>query len=937
MQAAMSRMNSAVGRVWPARVELDKQNHVVRMRNANINRALSHRWKQGPIFVKVLEISEAQRLKGLSENPTVTVTFSMSLAKIKKMTVGNHRKEGIMSVDLDERQLAALGLNWSEGRFWTKEEEDDEMKSDQSSDSEELPELEEVGDDAAGAGSEVSQGNWASVVAGNAERAAEAAAAEEARVAVEAAAQMEAAAAAAAVAEGAVEDAHLAREVAEIDAATAAKRAQGLLAMAKEKEREAEAAAAAAAEAAAAARMAAEDAMVRATPTLERAATMRVTPPMVTSAATRSMTAREAARAAEAPGLARKAASAAEAAVEVAATVVASVEEEMWRVAGVVGCSMARQGLRKLIDGGYGPEELASLGGLGEEIYDGVLADAVGAGRPLTALEKAALKKYMVLQVETPKKSSAEIGGGRLIDFDEVESVASSGAEEPAPRKAAPAGAPAAAAVSRLGSRVKELVSLLRPSEAIDLVVFARDAVLETLLERAPRKAELQRPEMALELWLEKELALSAAACKEAASGDMEEMEMWVMRTIYKVEAERSGKKVAVGGGKGEGEASGMMEAASLAAMIAAGGGANQSDPILLEALKESAGDPTVAMQLEVVKKLFGEGKPVAAAGLLSALNEKPSMATIYYKAGEVKHVQGSSVISGANAVVVLVGSVRESVEMDVAKQIESMLPPTCDARELARKLVRGKVNEISFENTYGSKSGSSVMGAAVKAEKEKGGVDATSDSYIMVMRGMSLMVVGYARAHPFDEEAAFEWARLLSDLARAVQDGLSLEAAVAVILDPVLQELSLRWKDVARGAALARPRMAEVAESTKEKRRFHLTQRLEMQRRGAPAAPKGGAGASGAREGEGKKGGEADALKKVQKQAEEALRVAKAATASRAPTKPQGTAAAANPAREWLQEDQANADKCFYFSKRGKCTQGKECKFFEGTPGHNE
>ena len=277
---------------------MDKQNHVVRMRNAHVNRALSHRWKQGPIFVKVIEVSEAQRAKGLSENPTVTVSFSMSMAKIKKMTVGNHKKEGLVSVDLDERQLAALGLNWDDGRFWTKEEEDEEMEEDQS-DSEEVPELEEVGEDAAGVGSKVSRGNWASVVSGNAERAAEVAAAEEARVAVEAAAQVEAAAAAAAVAEGAVAEALLARRVAEIDAATAASEAQGLLAMAMEKEREAEAAAAAAAEAAAAARMAAEDAMVRATPTLERAATMRVTPPMVTPAATRSMATREAARAAE--------------------------------------------------------------------------------------------------------------------------------------------------------------------------------------------------------------------------------------------------------------------------------------------------------------------------------------------------------------------------------------------------------------------------------------------------------------------------------------------------------------------------------------------------------------------------------------------------------------------------------------------------------------
>ena len=57
----------------------------------------------------------------------------------------------------------------------------------------------------------------------------------------------------------------------------------------------------------------------------------------------------------------------------------------------------------------------------------------------------------------------------------------------------------------------------------------------------------------------------------------MEEMEMWVMRIIYKVEAERRGEKVVVGGGKGDGEASGVVEAASLAAMIAAGAGARAS------------------------------------------------------------------------------------------------------------------------------------------------------------------------------------------------------------------------------------------------------------------------------------------------------------------------------------------------------------------------
>ena len=67
MQAAMSRANSSVGRVWPACVELDKKSHgVVGIRNAAINRALSKKWGQGTVYVKVLEVSQAQRAKGLA-------------------------------------------------------------------------------------------------------------------------------------------------------------------------------------------------------------------------------------------------------------------------------------------------------------------------------------------------------------------------------------------------------------------------------------------------------------------------------------------------------------------------------------------------------------------------------------------------------------------------------------------------------------------------------------------------------------------------------------------------------------------------------------------------------------------------------------------------------------------------------------------------------
>ena len=911
-------------------MELDMKKHVQRVRNAGINRALKSKWEQGPVFVRVMEVSQAQQMRGLSMNPTVTVAFSQSMAKLEKMTINTYKKEALVYADLDEKQLSALGLNWHNGRYWTKEEEEEESESEQE---ESLPGLEDAEEadeaDAALLGRQA-RSDWAAVVSGEAERETAGAAAD-ACVAFEVGEQLQAAVAAATVAAGDVAEARLAREVAEIEAAVAAQAAQEVLLTAAARESAAEAAAEEAMAATAAVRMAADDALARATPTPARPTTVRVTPEGVTPAVTRSAAAKEVTRVARVASVSREAAATAKAAIAAAAEVLASTEEELVEAASMMSCSLSRAGLRKLAGGGYGAPELRDLRAGGEVLYEGVVEDVVNSGARLTALERAALKKYMVPEVVAPKKGGSQ--GGRVIDIEEVMSVASleSELEDQAPPRAAPVATPAAGAVSRQGSRAGVMVSLLRPAQASEFIISARDGILEALLRREPRKAELNKPEAAVELWLEKELHLSVEDCKAAASCDVEVMEAWMMRIIYTEEARRNSKGAS---GGGDGAAAEGGEAATFAAMIAAGGVSSQSDPALLEALRESAQDPSVKAQLESVKKLFGEGKPVEAAALLSKLNGKACLATVYYKSGEVKHVQGSSVIPGANAVVVLVGSVRESVEMDVARQLQGMLPPACDARELARKLVRGKVDEISFESLFGSKNSLSVMLTAVRSEKNKGGVDATSDSYLMVMRGIALMIIGYARAHPFDGEAANEWARLLSDLARAVQDGLSIEAAVAVILDPVFQDLSLRWKDVARGAALERPKMKTVMESTKEKRSVHLRQRLEMQRREAPAAG-GGGGAGGKEEGsKGGNGGEGEALKKVRKQAEEALRMAKAAATAKQPGKASGPPAA-NPAKEWLAEDAANADKCFYFSKKGSCNKGAACRFFAGTPGH--
>ena len=96
-----------------------------------------------------------------------------------------------------------------------------------------------------------------------------------------------------------------------------------------------------------------------------------------------------------------------------------------------------------------------------------------------------------------------------------------------------------------------------------------------------------------------------------------------------------------------------MSTEASLAVIMAAGGVSNQSDPTQLAALTEAALDPSVAKELEAVKALLVENKAVEAGAKLSVLTARPCVAAMYYKAGEIKHVQGSSADPGDGAAVV--------------------------------------------------------------------------------------------------------------------------------------------------------------------------------------------------------------------------------------------------------------------------------------------
>ena len=923
------------------------------MRHAKLNARLVPMRATGQVFARVLEVSVSTRTGAPSLYPTVTVAFSNDEAELRVVT---RHSFGHLEVvhDLTEDKLAAVGLKWEDGRFWTEEERDREAWDDDDDESSGLPglvdeeEVEAAAEAAASALDLERRADWAALASEDAEREA-ADAADEASAAVAAAAELEQAAGAAAALMVGGRGSGDALEAADKMAARGQAEAERALLEAQRR-----------CEAAATAAVAAADAAARVSPVAQ------VTPAVtrsrsVLSVALEARAAREreeAAGAAAAAEASTAAAAAAEKAARCARGEQAQVRRE-WEVAAAakkMGFKMMAGGIKKLVAAGYGVDEIEGMCGVGVEVLDEVLADAVRGGAAFNAVEKVALRGYMAAKARpsaAPDAAPREDMEGRFIDIEEVESVESGldGAEEdegatPASPRRVLFKEPASARAKAPDSRFKVLVAMLTKADAAKFALFGVTAIAEALLDRDPRKSETTFPGAVLELWLVEHVGVSMAACKEAATAEVDDLCMWLMGVIGVKEAERPRAR---GGGGGGGSSGGAgSEAMGFAAILAAGGASGQqSDPALWQALSEAARDSSLVKDLEEVKGFFGKGESASARAKLAEVCARPCVAAIYYKGSDVKHTQGSAMIPGANNIVLLIGAVRERVESDVAREVQALLPPGCDAREFSRRVLRGKLDEIDIEKIFGSKAGASVMPAAVKEVKSKGGVDSTDEPSLVFMRGIALMMLAYPYAHPFDAEAAAEWARLLSDIARANQSGLTLVEAVAVILDPVVQELSTRWRDVGRGMAASRPRMKEVVAALKDKVGLHLRQRLEMRKSVAH-----GGGGSGGKGEDGKKGGGGEAadaaMKKLAKQAEQAVRLAKEAKAAAAgrtpgfgrggggnsgPSQPASLSAAA----EWLKAAPENANKCFYFETQGSCNRGKSCRFFAGSVGHNE
>ena len=113
----------AVGRTFKARVELDSKGRVVHLRNAALNSTLQPLWQGNAVFVRILKMSDSTAKEG--KGASVTAAFAVDEEWLEGMTPATVG-EAVAVYDVTEKQLAALGFEHADGRWWTYEEREAE-------------------------------------------------------------------------------------------------------------------------------------------------------------------------------------------------------------------------------------------------------------------------------------------------------------------------------------------------------------------------------------------------------------------------------------------------------------------------------------------------------------------------------------------------------------------------------------------------------------------------------------------------------------------------------------------------------------------------------------------------------------------------------------------------------------------------------------------
>ena len=120
---SVEKLGEAVGRLFKARVELDSKGRVVHLRNAVLNSTLQPLWRDNEVFVRVLKLSDATAKEG--KGASVTAAFAVDEEWLEGMTPATVG-EAVAVYDVTEKQLAALGFEHADRRWWTYEEREAE-------------------------------------------------------------------------------------------------------------------------------------------------------------------------------------------------------------------------------------------------------------------------------------------------------------------------------------------------------------------------------------------------------------------------------------------------------------------------------------------------------------------------------------------------------------------------------------------------------------------------------------------------------------------------------------------------------------------------------------------------------------------------------------------------------------------------------------------
>jgi hypothetical protein len=546
-----------------------------------------------------------------------------------------------------------------------------------------------------------------------------------------------------------------------------------------------------------------------------------------------------------------------------------------------------------------GVDTVAAFDGLAGAGKEEAAALAAEAG--MSTVDKILLGKHMA------PVAPSFLGGVGAFEGDDDEEDAEDGDDEDAEPARGKRGSKGATPRKGAGPRlVAALLAGVPASEQEEALFDALDGVCEALHGREASARDRRQGEATLEVKL-KAMGATVTSVRPEPPGGAEEVAARIteLATAYATKS-KSGSRAGGAGGGGGGDADSWG---------VAGG---KPDVGLMSALQNLLADPRHAAAVRELVDLANKGSDEEMVRRFGELSRGEDMATLAYKGdAELKPPAGMRNSYELQELLHGVGRVRAGWVDFVAGRLRALelLPTGMDGRELAGHVVRGELTKLNWQATFGCKSTESLMGTLGGKGSKAKRVDSTEDAMLVFTRGFLVLGVAYRNAHPFDGTAGDTLAMLQTAVLRAVQDGVPVADAVAMVVDPFAHEMERKWDMVSRRAGM-RPVMGEVAHALKA----NLTALRDFASKYVGTPP------------EKEKAAKSEKEKELQKENEQLRRDLKVLKKG---THPPAFGFAAE--RKAWEDEPANKGKCYFLEHFGTCKRGKACNAFATHQGHPE